>query len=148
MGVGASVEQRAVGRAMNNGVHLCHPEALTTTTHVLVGNNDQSVYALSLPTGNVVAELQLPAAVNSGAPWPPSVHASGGSDSPPRTAVAMSPDGRRVVTVGDTRVVGLFDVRGEQYARMRLFEGTWAGRARARTRPTQAHEPCVRGEGC
>jgi WD40 repeat protein len=89
-----------VGRAINN--------ALTISQHMgelrlLVCNNDETIKIYELPSLASIATLQLPTACN---------HA------------AISPDGKKLVAVGDSNEVFLYDIRGQTYTLIQSFQAT------------------------
>ncbi|KAI9291225.1 WD40 repeat-like protein [Neoconidiobolus thromboides FSU 785] len=72
-------------------------------TRLLVCNNDESIKIYSLPDFVKVECLRFPTAVN---------HAS------------VSPDGTKLVAVGDTNEIFLYNIRGDDYQLMHVLQGS------------------------
>ncbi|KAI9592477.1 hypothetical protein BDF19DRAFT_498479 [Syncephalis fuscata] len=88
-----------VGGTINNAIHISRH---LDQDRVVVCNNDQTIKAFTLPDLNKVATVQLPVAVN---------HAS------------VSPDGKRMVAVGDSDEIFMFDVRSGGYFHIATLKG-------------------------
>ncbi|RKP26200.1 WD40-repeat-containing domain protein [Syncephalis pseudoplumigaleata] len=88
-----------IGGTINNAIHISRH---LDQNRIVVCNNDQTIKAFTLPDLNKVATVQLPVAVN---------HAS------------ISPDGRRMVAVGDSNEIFMFDVRSGGYFHTATLKG-------------------------
>ncbi|KAF8949941.1 hypothetical protein BGZ46_004835 [Entomortierella lignicola] len=80
------VAHTSVGGTINNA--LCISEHLGGT-RLLISNNDETIKVYSLPRLERITSIQLPTAVNY---------------------ASVSPDGRKMVAVGDTNQVFLYDI--------------------------------------
>ncbi|RKO96812.1 WD40 repeat-like protein, partial [Caulochytrium protostelioides] len=88
--------ETSVGGSINNA--LCIARHANGDTRLLVCNNDEKIKVLSLPELSAVESISFPTAVN---------HA------------AVSPDGTRMLAVGDTNVVFLYGISNSgAYSRM------------------------------
>ncbi|TPX43959.1 hypothetical protein SeMB42_g04503 [Synchytrium endobioticum] len=85
------VQQTTVGGSINNA--LCISNHLNET-RLLVCNNDETIKILSLPEFQRVSLLTLPTAVNY---------------------CSVSPDGRKLIAVGDSNQVFLYDISAGGY---------------------------------
>ncbi|RKP12406.1 WD40-repeat-containing domain protein [Piptocephalis cylindrospora] len=92
--------QISTGTKINNALHISHHAG---EDRILVCNNDSTIKALSLPSLQEAGSLSLPVAVN---------HCS------------VSPDGRMLVTVGDSNMVYLYDIRASHYSRVATMKGS------------------------
>jgi len=78
--------QTTVGGSINNALNISNH---LDETRILVCNNDETIKVFSLPSLNRVTSIQFPTAANY---------------------AAVSPDGRRMVAVGDSNQVCLYDI--------------------------------------
>ncbi|KAI8610297.1 WD40-repeat-containing domain protein [Chytriomyces sp. MP71] len=89
--------QATVGGSINNAMHIC-PTPSADGARLLICNNDESIKVYSLPNLQRVTSISLPTAVNY---------------------CSVSPDGRRLLAVGDSNQVFLYDVgSGGSYTRV------------------------------
>ena len=96
--------QISVGGSINNALCISR-HAPTNTTRLLICNNDETIKIYELPTLQRIASITLPTAVNY---------------------CAISPDGRRMVAVGDSNQVFLFDVSPSgTYTKVDTLIGKW-----------------------
>lgn len=86
--------QTSVGGSINNA--LCISQHLGET-RLLVSNNDETIKVYNLPGMQRVGNIALPTAVNY---------------------TSVSPDGRKMVTVGDSNEVYVFDISAGGYHRV------------------------------
>lgn len=83
--------QTSIGNAINNAMHIAqHREDV----RLLVCNNDETVKVFTLPTLDHVTTVNLHVAVNG---------------------LSVSPDGTKMVVVGDTNQAFLYSVQGSAY---------------------------------
>ncbi|KAJ3386037.1 hypothetical protein HDU92_002749 [Lobulomyces angularis] len=91
--------QTTVGGSINNA--MCISEHLNGA-RLLICNNDETIKVYSLPGLQRMASISLPTAVNY---------------------CAVSPDGRKMVAVGDSNQVFLFDVNSSGYQKVATLTG-------------------------
>ncbi|KAK9718180.1 hypothetical protein K7432_005695 [Basidiobolus ranarum] len=90
----------SVGGSINNA--LCISNHLGST-RLLVSNNDQTIKVYLLPSMYKVASISFPTAVNY---------------------AAVSPDGTKMVAVGDSNEVFLFDITADGYKNVATYTST------------------------
>ncbi|KAJ8325821.1 hypothetical protein QVD99_001544 [Batrachochytrium dendrobatidis] len=93
--------QTTVGGSINNAMCISNHAG---STRLLICNNDKTIKILSLPDLRRVSNISLPTAVNY---------------------ASVSPDGRKLLAVGDTSEVFLFNISaGGQYERINVMNAT------------------------
>lgn len=94
--------QMTVGGSINNA--LCISKTSTNQTRILICNNDETIKVYSLPDLQRIASISFPTAVNY---------------------ASVSPDGRKLVVVGDTAQVFLYNVNNNGgYEKVASMTGT------------------------
>ena len=89
------VAQSTVGGSINNAIAMTkQPNGIVK---MFICNNDESIKVFTLPELNRVATLQLPTAANY---------------------CSISPDGRKLVAVGDSNQVFLYDIYNDAYSKI------------------------------
>jgi WD40 repeat protein len=83
--------QTSIGNAINNAMHISQHRS---EMRLLVCNNDETVKIFSLPTLEHVTSINLHVAVNG---------------------LSVSPDGTKMVAVGDTNQAFLYSIQGTNY---------------------------------
>ena len=83
--------QTSIGSAINNAMHISqHPAQV----RLYICNNDESIKVFSLPSLEHITTMNLRVAVNG---------------------LTVSPDGTKMIAVGDTNQAFLYSVQGDQY---------------------------------
>ncbi|RUP49556.1 WD40-repeat-containing domain protein [Jimgerdemannia flammicorona] len=96
---GQWITNTTLGSSINNALSIS--ERPGEPPRLMVCNNDETIKVFSLPSMRKVANILLPTAVNY---------------------ASVSPDGRRMVAVGDTNQVFLFDISASgQYKRVATY---------------------------
>ncbi|CAG8480122.1 4759_t:CDS:10 [Paraglomus brasilianum] len=100
---------KSVGGSINNSISIsAHP----TGTRMLISNNDQTIKVHSLPGMEQITTIKLPTAINYG-------------KAQVLESLCKFPDGRKMVAVGDSNQVFLFDVSANgDYNRIATYTAT------------------------
>lgn len=83
--------QTSIGNAINNAMHISQHQ---TDIRLLVCNNDETIKVFSLPSLDHITSINLHVAVNG---------------------LSVSPDGTKMVAVGDTNQAFLYSISGNNY---------------------------------